>query len=373
MRIRFTWRAALAVAVWTLAPVSFAFGSPLFSESFDSATAPALPAGWSVADTVGTSGNWTTAATVEGSALPHSGQSCAVFNGAAANGQDACRLYRTVGVNTSSSTVLALHFWSFNSSIAGNPAYVKPVASFDGGGTWTEVVTYWSIYRGGTPGEWQENILNADSLIGHASVRLGFEGISGNGSSDLYIDDVQLTPTVCGCTPNEGSVGTAVRYLGAGFGSTPGQVMVGTFKGPFKITSWSDQEIDFVVTKPFTAGRWSVEPVTKARGQIYTGSTFTFKDPAAGAVTPSTASIGATVQLSGKYFGPKAGKITLVNNTGVKLVKKSCKALTWTMDATTGDCLTTFVVPKGLAAGVYEVHVGTAAGDVEFAQMLTVN
>ena len=58
--------------------------------------------------------------------------------------------------------------------------------------------------------------------------------------------------------------------------------------------------------------------------------------------------------IQGSFFGTKKGKVTLGG--------KSCKVLSWTMDATTGEGEIDFVVPKHLTPGANELKVTNAVG-----------
>ncbi len=58
---------------------------------------------------------------------------------------------------------------------------------------------------------------------------------------------------------------------------------------------------------------------------------------------PDSGVAGTAVTVSGNFFGAKKGKVYLGN--------KSCKASSWSMNAIT------FIVPKKMAPGLYNVTV----------------
>jgi hypothetical protein len=98
----------------------------------------------------------------------------------------------------------------------------------------------------------------------------------------------------------------------------------------------------------------------KGAGALTELSGFTVKKPEITKLSTNEDVIGATIAITGKFFGYKKGKVYL--ETGG--VRKSCKILSWpaTPEAGTGTGQIQFVVPK-LASGIYRVVVQNKVGE----------
>jgi hypothetical protein len=68
------------------------------------------------------------------------------------------------------------------------------------------------------------------------------------------------------------------------------------------------------------------------------------------------------VTITGKFFGTKKGAVYLKYGEGENLIRKSCKLSSWMMDPATEEGEIVFVVPKGLAAGTYDIIVTNSVG-----------
>jgi len=91
---------------------------------------------------------------------------------------------------------------------------------------------------------------------------------------------------------------------------------------------------------------------------------FTMTAPEILFVDPNSGMSGDERVISGNHFGPKKGKVYLGD--------KSCKVLSWTMDAATGESEITFVVPKKMASGTYDVTLTGKAGSATLTNGFTI-
>ena len=64
---------------------------------------------------------------------------------------------------------------------------------------------------------------------------------------------------------------------------------------------------------------------------------------------------GEKVAITGRFFWTQKGKVTIGG--------KSCKVVSWTMDATTGVTSVQFLIPKGLAPATYDLKVINKVGE----------
>jgi len=190
-------------------------GAVLYTQNFDGVTPPALPADWAVVDVNGTTGNWATnAGTVHPSGGgTHSAPNLVYFNSYTASSGYSTRLYRTAGVDLSSTTAPRLYFWMYHDTgFSTSNDRVQAQVSVDGGTTWTDVGAPVSRYS--TTAGWAEHFVDLSAFVGASDVRIGFLGISAWGN-DCHIDDVRVQDYSCptlGATYDPGQ--KAVVYNG---------------------------------------------------------------------------------------------------------------------------------------------------------------
>jgi 2',3'-cyclic-nucleotide 2'-phosphodiesterase (5'-nucleotidase family) len=152
-----------------------------------------------------------------------------------------------------------------------------------------------------------------------------------------------------------GTLGTQIMLTGPGFGNKKGKVLIGGIAA--KIISWDDSSILCEIKKVLPTGPYDIVVIPKepkGADPITMRVPFTMTAPEILFVDPNSGVSGDERVISGNNFGSKKGKVFLGN--------KSCKVLSWTMDAATGESDITFIVPKKMASGTYDVTVTGKAG-----------
>jgi hypothetical protein len=198
-------------------------------------------------------------------------------------------------------------------------------------------------------------------------------------SGELYGDNlgetggIPLPPTEL--VVNEGTTGTEITITGADFGTKKGKVLLGADgKTKLKIAKdgWRDDRIVGTVSKvPLAAGLYpapfEVTVITKSKPPetLVATDTFTVTNPVIDTV-PLSGAVGDEIDIIGKFFGAKKGKVYLDNAGRMQ----SCKVKSWTMNKTTGYSAVTFIVPK-LPDGVYPLYVvnkkvGSSQAGIDF-------
>jgi hypothetical protein len=192
-----------------------------------------------------------------------------------------------------------------------------------------------------------------DSVFGGWTVG----GCSGTGTCVITMSgNVIVTAKFNGpLSVNEGTIGTQITITGSNFGMKKGKVLIGA--ATTKILGWSDISITCEIKKPLISGPYNVvvqpkEP--KGVAPITYSGAFTMMEPEILSVPPISGSPGEEVELSGNYFGINKGKVYVGG--------KKCKMRLWTMDAGTGESHITFVVPKNMASGDYDLTVINKVG-----------
>jgi hypothetical protein len=152
---------------------------------------------------------------------------------------------------------------------------------------------------------------------------------------------------------DRGTIGTKLTVTGSGFGAKKGKVLIGGVATKIAKGAWTPTSITGEIKKTLPPGiSYDVklqlkEP--KGVAPIIIPGAFTMMAPEIGTVLPNTGAEGASITISGNYFGSKKEKVYLGD--------KKCKVLTWEMNATTGGSTVSFVVPKKMAPGSYNVKV----------------
>lgn len=194
------------------------------------------------------------------------------------------------------------------------------------------------------------------------------DSVFGGWSGKCKGTNPECTVTVNGNTPvmatfylpprlslNEGTIGTHLTITGSDFGTRKGKVVINNVA--MKIVDWSPSLITCDVKKALPPGQYHVliKP-TEPRGMppiAYSG-VFTIMAPKIDSVAPIPGSEEAAITISGSYFGSKKGRVYLGD--------KSCKVLSWTMQATTGQSEIQLLVPKKMTPGTYNVTVTNKIG-----------
>jgi hypothetical protein len=202
---------------------------------------------------------------------------------------------------------------------------------------------------GDTPSSWSDTSLGG---ITPPNLGAGTWGISvtvgGYGSNSVGF---QLTPAITSLSPTSGPVGTPVTINGSSFGvQSRGTV---TFNGIAGTpTSWSDTSIVVPVPNGATTGN----VVVTANGVPSNGFTFTVSvtpgPPNITGLSPNAGLIGASITISGVFFGAAQGASTVTFN-GVS----AGTASSW------GATIVTVNVPGGATTGNVVVTVGGQASN----------
>ena len=148
-------------------------------------------------------------------------------------------------------------------------------------------------------------------------------------------------------------------------GSKKGKVLIGG--AALKITEWTLDEWGWYsegtlskVPAADVPSDVTVQPKVKGAATITEIEAFTVRGPKITSVSGSGVS-GSTspITITGDFFSTKKGKVTLERGG----VVKSCKVLSWTMDAGSGESTIQFLVPKKLAAATdYTLKVSNSVG-----------
>ncbi|MDW8350679.1 MAG: S8 family serine peptidase [Anaerolineae bacterium] len=168
----------------------------VFTENFDSVSAPALPPGWATQTVTGTSGLWgTSTATVNPSGQPPvSAPNLVYFNSYDASAGHATRLYRTSGLDLSTVVAPELRFQMYHDTEYINNDRVQVQVSTNGGLTWQNVGAPVPRYDGSTG--WKLHTVSLAAFAGQPDVRIALLGISAFGN-DVHLDDVGVHDVTC--------------------------------------------------------------------------------------------------------------------------------------------------------------------------------
>ena len=175
---------------------------------------------------------------------------------------------------------------------------------------------------------------------------------NGDGSSACDIGAFERLPF--DLSVSEGTIGTLITLTGADFGAKKGKVFVGGEAAKIVKDGWTRDSVMCEIRKPLTPGiTYDVivqrkEP--KGVAPITLSKAFTIMAPEITSVLPDFGTEETVIEISGNFFSTKKGK--------VYLGEKKCKVLSWSMDKIT------FVVPKKMAPGPYDVTVTNKVGSV---------
>jgi Bacterial Ig-like domain (group 2)/IPT/TIG domain/Beta-propeller repeat/Kelch motif/Galactose oxidase, central domain len=170
-------------------------------------------------------------------------------------------------------------------------------------------------------------------------------------SYDAFV--AKFTPvTITSLVPSNGSVRTVVDIFGTNFGDTQGSSVVSFNGTTASVTSWSSTNI--VATVPDSATSGNV--IVTVSGAQSNGVPFTVvPPPIISGLSPASGSPGASVTISGSYFGTAQGQVSF-NGTPAFVTS-------W------ADSTITASVPTGATTGSVTVttQVGLTSNGVSFA------
>jgi len=191
----------------------------------------------------------------------------------------------------------------------------------------------------GSPGEKKANLSIASDDSDHPTIEVPLTG-----KGVVLLAD-----------PEQGTLGSELTIRGSGFGEKKGKVLIGG--AALKVTEWKPDSIKGLLSKVVTLGSCQVAVQTKQKGAapITEADAFSVETPKIWRVEPDHGGVNTSVTITGKYFGTKKGKVTIGG--------KSCKVVSWTMDARTGVSTIQFLVPKGLAPASYDLKVINKVGE----------
>ena len=121
-------------------------------------------------------------------------------------------------------------------------------------------------------------------------------------------------------------------------------------------------DIVFVVPQGLAPGVYDLIVTNSVGSSDTVVGGFTVKPPEIVSVNPNGGKAGDQITIHGKFFGMKKGKVYLGYSVNGKPIKKSCSVVSWTVDPATEEGDIVFVVPQGLAPGVYDLIVTNSAG-----------
>jgi YD repeat-containing protein len=131
--------------------------------------------------------------------------------------------------------------------------------------------------------------------------------VGGQASNGQLFTVTASPPVITSLSPAAGAAGTSVTIAGARFGTTTGTVK---FNGTTATTTaWADGSITATVPSGATTGN---VVVTSANFLVSNGMCFAIPSatPCIGNVSPSAASVGTSVTISGNGFGSTQGSVT---------------------------------------------------------------
>ena len=248
------------------------------------------------------------------------------------------------------------------------------------GATWNDFGTFGVSASGG-------GSINADWALTDAdyfkAYVFGYSESMDINSGDLYGDNlgetggIPLPPTEL--VVNEGTTGTEITITGADFGTKKGKVLLGPDgKTKLKIAKggWTDDTIIGTVSKvPLPAGSYpapfevKIQTKHKPPQSLIATDTFTVTNPVIDTV-PISGDIGTKIEITGRFFGAKKGKVYLEYTDGGVIKKKYCKISSWSMTPATGYSTVEFFVPT-LPTDVYPLYVsnkkvGSSQAGIDF-------
>ena len=197
----------------------------------------------------------------------------------------------------------------------------------------------------------------------------GCDSVNGNVCTIAVMEQVSLIATFDALPPglsvDEGTIGTQITIAGGGFGNKKGKVLIGDTAT--KIITWTPSSITCEIKKPITPRIYPIVVIQKEpKGTlpITMADAFTIMAPEIVSVLPNSGQAEAEIAISGNYFGSKKGKVYLGT--------QKCKVISWTMNSLTGVSQASFMVPKKLTSGIYDITVTNKVGSDTLANWFTI-
>ena len=271
------------------------------------------------------------------------------INGLVATWSDT-QIVALVAPNSTSATVQVLQGGSSSNVLSftvATPAVTSVTPSSGGAGT---QVTISGSGFGATQGigkvllgttiglvmSWSDTSVVASVASGSSS---GTAQVFQNGVWSNAVNFSVTAPNVTSVTPASGTAGTQITIIGSGFGATQGtgRVTLGTAYGV--VVSWSDTQVVATIAPGSSSGTAQI-----IQGGLSSNSVnFTVITPMITSVSPTTATAGTQVTISGSGFGPAQanGKVWLGTAYG--------SVVSWS------DTQVTATVATGSAAGTAQI------------------
>ena len=197
----------------------------------------------------------------------------------------------------------------------------------------------------------------------------GCESVNGNVCTITLTEQVSLIAIFDALPPvlfvDEGTIGTQITIAGGGFGNKKGKVLIGDTAT--KIITWTPSSITCEIKKLLIP---EIYPIVMIRKEpkgvlpITMADAFTIMAPEIISVIPNSGQAEAEIAISGKYFGSKKGKVYLGT--------QKCKVISWTMNSLTGVSQASFIVPKKLTSGIYDITVTNKMGSDTLTNWFTI-
>ena len=192
-------------------------------------------------------------------------------------------------------------------------------------------------------GSWTNTSITATVPVGATTGNVVVTAAGGVASNGISFTVLASTPTISSLTPNSAAVGSAIVIAGTNFGSTQGTSTV-KFNGTTAtaIGNWSSTSITATVPAGATTGN----VVVTVNNVASNGVAFTVvAAPAISSLSVPSASVGASVTISGTNFGASQGNGSVKFNgttaTGIGSWTNTSITATVPVGATTGNVVVT--------------------------------
>jgi hypothetical protein len=182
------------------------------------------------------------------------------------------------------------------------------------------------------------------------NVVINVSGIASNGVA------FTVTPYITSLSPASGPIGTSVTIAGTTFGSGQGSSTVAFNGSPASPTSWASNSI----VVPVPSGATTGNVVVTVSGFASNGASFTVTAPAPtiSTLNPSSAAVGALVQITGQNLSA-SGQQTVVNFGNLQI--------TGNQVTSTDPTSVYFLIPSAAASGGVTVQVsGQSSNSLPF-------
>ncbi|HEY6251648.1 MAG TPA: IPT/TIG domain-containing protein, partial [Candidatus Angelobacter sp.] len=204
----------------------------------------------------------------------------------------------------------------------------------------------------GTPTSWSDTQIVATVPATAASgfIKITEGGVASNTNINLTVPPPQVTSL----SPSYGVVGTQVTVNGSGFGATQGSSIIYFNNTQPTVNSWSATQIVVTVASNTTAGPVKIYVSSGSSNQDVV---FNMPNPVITSITPSSGTLGTTVQINGRGFGATQGSSVM----SFRGTSANATVTSWS------DTQITVTVPSNAVTGAATVTVsGVASNGVNF-------